>query len=171
MPLNRPKLLQICAITMLATMSYGAPAQQDSQAFEGFKTVSRFAFGGVGIAGRTSEGELYFRILMQQDKPKALAQLEKLYAEGNPQAKAYALAGLHVLNPQRFNDLNATLPQTTVTTMRGCIVGSESLASITKEIASGEFDQFVTTPTPPATPPHPQSPPAHPPQTPPHPAT
>ena len=171
MPMNRRKLFQICAITMLATMSYGASAQQASQALDGLKTVSRFAFGGVGISGRTSEGELDFRVLIQQDKPKALAQLEKLYAEGNPQAKAYALAGLHLLDPQRFNKLNATLPQTTVTTMRGCIVGSESLASIAKEIASGEFDPFVTAPAPPTTPPHPQSPPPHPPPTPPHPAT
>jgi len=170
MPINRRKLSQAFVIALLVATAATASAQLGPVAYQRLKNIDRFALEPVGYAAITSEGESDFRILMHQDKSQALAQLEKLYAEGNPQAKAYALAGLHILNPERFNELNAVLPKITVYTESGCIGSTEPLASVAKEIASGAFDPPIKYPMPPTTPPHPQSPPPPPPLPPLHPA-
>ena len=63
-----------------------------------------FAFGLVGFAGQTSEGELDFRIIAAEEKEVALATFEKLVASGNPQAAAYGLFGIRRLRPSRFQE-------------------------------------------------------------------
>lgn len=144
MPLiSRRDILQRLVFLLLVGTSGTVFAQQEQQAYDRLKDVDRFAFGGVGYAGSISKGELDFRILMHQMKLQTRTQLDKLYADGNPQAKAYALAGLHLMSPDRFNELRATLPDGEVQIERGCIINKESLASIAKEIASGEFDTLI----------------------------
>lgn len=171
MPIAYRKFPRTFLIILFAMTLGAASAQLSPMTYQRLMNIDQFAFGGVGIAGTTSEGEVDFRILMREDKVQALAQLEKLYAEGNPQAKAYALAGLHGLNIQRFNELSGTLPKIKVNTMRGCIAATKPLTSVGQEIASGEYDRFVKYPAPPAIPLHPQSPHSHPPPRPPHLAT
>ena len=81
-----------------------------------------------------------YRILSQ---PTALASFEKLYAEGNLQAKSYALAGFRELSPERFKELYASLPTSggKVRAMSGCVITSETL----RDVAEG-----LISPTPPA---------------------
>src|SRR6188474_195330 len=69
--------------------------------------VDRFAFGGVGFAGVISEGETDLKFILSQPSPAALASLVRLYADGNPQAKAYALAGVKKLSRRRYRELLA----------------------------------------------------------------
>jgi hypothetical protein len=141
---TRRDLLQRFGFLLLASASLTVYAQQEEQALIRLKNVSVFAFGGVGYAGTTSKGELDFRILIHQAREVTLLQLNKLYIDGNPQAKAYALAGLFKLSPERFHQLNGALPNDKVKIERGCIVSSEPLASIAKEIASGAFDRQIS---------------------------
>jgi quinol monooxygenase YgiN len=104
-------------------------------------SVNAFAFGGVGRAGVTSKGEIDFRVILSQASSVALAALEKLYANGNPQAKSYALVGLKKLNVKRYKELIVITATSAdeVEVMRGCIITHESLSMVAKEIEGGEF--------------------------------
>jgi len=104
-------------------------------------SVSTFAFGGVGYAGATSKGEIDFKFVLSQSAPVALAAFEKLYANGNPQAKCYALAGIKKRNLNRYKELLAIAGTSAdeVEVMRGCIITHEPLRKVAKEIDGGEF--------------------------------
>jgi hypothetical protein len=65
--------------------------------------VQRFGFGGMGIAGVTTEGEKDYRAILAA--PNAEAAFENVWATGTPAAKCYALAGLHKLNSAKFKPL------------------------------------------------------------------
>ena len=103
--------------------------------------VEIFAFGGVGYAGLTSEGEIDFKLVLAQPQPVALTAFEKLYATGNPQGKSYALSGIKKLNPSRFKDLLASVGASTdeVEVERGCIVSHELLREVAKQIDRRKF--------------------------------
>ncbi|MGD0547073.1 MAG: hypothetical protein ABR991_04520 [Terracidiphilus sp.] len=113
-------------------------------AIERLLKVDVFAFGGIGIAGQTSKGEIDFRVILSQPAPVALQALEKLYKTGNPQGKAYALFGIRKLNPSRFKEIlvSASKSAEKVAVMSGCIVMNESLSDIAKRIDNGKFDLF-----------------------------
>jgi hypothetical protein len=102
-------------------------------------TVDSFAFGGVGIAGVTSKGEIDFKLVLAQPQSIALGAFEKLYATGNPQGKAYALSGLRKLAPQRFKELATALRKSPneVQVMRGCIISHEALFDVAQQIDQG----------------------------------
>jgi hypothetical protein len=103
--------------------------------------VDVFAFGGVGYAGVTSQGELDFRAIVSQPIPVALAAFEMLYVTGNPQAKAYAIVGFKKLDPNRYRELLSFTKDSAdqVAVMRGCIINREALAKVVQEIEKGEF--------------------------------
>jgi hypothetical protein len=104
-----------------------------------------FAFGGISYAGKISDGEKDFRILFSQPHDVALKAFESLYANGNPQARSYALAAIHLLAPDRFLDLKRSLNGSTVKviTESGCIIEERLLQSIAEEIAKGDYDIMV----------------------------
>ncbi|HEX5226446.1 MAG TPA: hypothetical protein VFW44_01995 [Bryobacteraceae bacterium] len=105
-----------------------------------------FAFGGIGYAGVTSDGEKDFRRIVALDPAEAIPIFERVYAEGNPQAKAYALAGLRKLAPSRMAELRQGLDGTggQVHTMRGCIGSDAPLREIAGNIAAGEYDAWLS---------------------------
>ena len=59
-------------------------------------SIHDFAFGGIGVAGTTSEGEVAFRQIY--NRPSATDDFLKLLNSGNSQAKCYALVALRSLN-------------------------------------------------------------------------
>jgi len=101
--------------------------------------VERFAFGPTGYAGVTSTGEKDFRTVL--GRSSAVTDFEKLFAEGNKQAKSYALVGIRKLNPTRFKELARPLRDSkeSVTTMEGCIISDEPFTSILKQIEAGKY--------------------------------
>ena len=64
-----------------------------------------------------------------------------LYEQGNSQAKAYALLGLHELKSARFQEIAASLSKSDgeLALMQGCIMSREKLSSIARRIDAGEF--------------------------------
>ena len=64
------------------------------------RSVAYFAFGGVGVAGTTSQGEVAFRQILQG--PAANEKFLRLLETGNPQGKCYALVGLRATDMKRF---------------------------------------------------------------------
>jgi hypothetical protein len=98
-----------------------------------------FAIGPVGFARITSPGEQDYRSVLNRNS--ALEDFEKLYSAGNVQAKCYALAGIHKLDPARFGELVQPLRDSkeTVTTMSGCILSREAFGDVIKQIESSRF--------------------------------
>ncbi len=103
--------------------------------------VHQFAIGGVGFAGQTSEGEKQFRLILQD--AEAAAAFDDLYAHGNNEAKAYALLGLHQLNPARFQEIYASLSNSgeELETMQGCIISKAKLKEVARQISEGGFSR------------------------------
>ena len=101
--------------------------------------VGVFAFGGVGIAGVTSQGEKDYRVILSRSS--ALAEFETLFATGNPQAKAYALVGILALDVRRYEQLSAPLRQASlkVTIQHGCVISHVPFSAILKGIDAGGY--------------------------------
>jgi hypothetical protein len=117
------------------------PAPQTAQetALGRLSKVGEFAFGPTGNAAVISTGEKDYRTVLARST--ALADFEKLFADGNIQAKCYALVGIHRLNPNRLKQLTQPLTQSseTVTIMQGCIVSHAPLNQILKQISAGKY--------------------------------
>jgi hypothetical protein len=130
--------LKLWLITAFLFFAVPQTAQPDA-VLDRLAKVERFAFGPTGYAGVTSSGEKDFRTVL--GRGSALTDFEKLFAEGNLQAKSYALVGIHKLNPTRFKELARPLRDSkeSVTTMKGCIISDEPFAFILKQIESGKY--------------------------------
>lgn len=107
-----------------------------------------FAFGGVGYAGVTSQGETDFHLLMSKSRMVALQSFEKLFETGNGESKAYALAGIRELDPAEFDQLMTSLPRSNqgIATMAGCIVERRSLIDVATELKLGKYDFWIRRP-------------------------
>jgi len=137
------------ALPLLLLFSGAALAQNaPSSAVSSIAKTSVFAFGGVGFAGFTSQGEKDSRVILNQPPDVALQSFERIYATGNLEAKSYALAGIHQLDEKRFKELLASLkgPEELVITMRGCIMEKQTIAEVAKETQSGQFDYWINRP-------------------------
>jgi len=95
-------------------------------------------FGGVGAL---------LRFLVSQPSPVAFQALERLYAMGDPEGRAYALAGLKKLNPDRFKELFAAAEDSTesVVVMHGCFASTTSLGTIACKIDWGDSSPGLET--------------------------
>ncbi|HEY1804318.1 MAG TPA: hypothetical protein VGG45_07530 [Terracidiphilus sp.] len=134
------------AVALLVLICSVAPAQDAlSTAVKRITNTGVFAFGGVGLIGKTSQGELDFRVIQSQPAPVALASFEKIYATGDAAAKSYALAGIRQLDETRFKELFQSLEgsQETVFTMQGCIMERHRLGEIAKAIDAGSYDSWL----------------------------
>jgi hypothetical protein len=129
------KLWFITALLFLAVPQ----TTQPNAVLERLARVERFAFGPTGYAGVTSAGEKDFSTVL--GRSSAVTDFEKLFAEGNIQAKSYALVGIHRLNPTRFKELARPLRDSkeSVATMKGCIISDEPFTYILKQIESGKY--------------------------------
>ena len=106
---------------------------------------SVFAFGGVGFAGKTSQGEVDFRAIDSQPAAVALENFKRVYAGGDVAAKSYALVGIRQLDGKRFNELLQSLQDSPekVLTMQGCILERRNLLDVARSIASGSYDGYL----------------------------
>ncbi|HWG19801.1 MAG TPA: hypothetical protein VG225_04660 [Terracidiphilus sp.] len=131
---------------VLAVFSVAGRGQDvAASALKHIATTPYFAFGGVGYAGITSQGETDFRVLITQPRAIALQSFEKLYETGNGESKAYALAGIRELNPGEFDQMLSSLLHSTekISTMEGCIVEQQSLAHVGANLKSGRYDYWI----------------------------
>jgi len=114
-------------------------ATQPDAVLDRLSKVEQFAFGPTGWLGVTSAGEKDFRTVIARSS--VLTDFENLFAEGNIQAKSYALVGIHKLNPTRFKELASAVRDSKerVTTVSGCIIWHEPVARILQQIESGKY--------------------------------
>jgi hypothetical protein len=125
-------LFLTCAVTLHA-----------SDSFEILSSIHDFAFGGVGVAGTTSKGEVVFREMY--DRPSAKDDFLELLNSGNPQAKCYALVALRSLDPQIYSSKIETYKKdkTNVTTIGGCSIAVLPMSSVATNIEAGYYDSYV----------------------------
>ena len=130
----------ILMVMLVSAASAQAPATSDV-ALERLAKIEIFAFGPVGYAGITSQGEKDYKLILS--RPSALADFEKLLSTGNAQGKSYALVGIRAVNPDHFKILSTSLRDSNadVTTERGCIVSHESLGSVLRRIEAGDYSK------------------------------
>lgn len=106
-------------------------------------TIQTFAFGGIGVTGATSEGELAFREILKHPSPEK--DFLALLKSDNPQAKCYALVGLHGLHPDNYSSYAAPFAQdkTLVSIAGGCCIMSEPLSDVVARIGKGQYDHYL----------------------------
>ncbi len=112
---------------------------------QGISNTGVFAFGGVGFIGKTSQGEIDFRVIESQPPTVALEEFEKIYAAGDAEAKSYALVGIRQFDRKRFNELLQSLQgsEQRVMTMQGCILQKQKLVDVAKTIDAGGYDTYL----------------------------
>jgi hypothetical protein len=112
-------------------------------AYKELLNIEYFAFGGVGYAGNTSDGESAFRIILSSHKAKKYFELT--LTKNNMPAKLYALCGIRELDTTLFLQKAKYFSDTTiqVSTMRGCLRGKERFTDIIREIRTGFYDLFI----------------------------
>jgi hypothetical protein len=127
-----PLLKRLAAIAILLCAMPMLSQKSPDDAIKRLASIDVFAFGGIGFAGVISKGETDYKFVLSQPPAVAVAAFEQLYAHGNPQGKAYALAGLKKLDPDRFHELISSidLSKEKVITMHGCILSREYLRAI-----------------------------------------
>ena len=114
-----------------------------TRAADSLARVDAFSFGGVGVAGTPSAGELEFRgVLARSD---ALRVFQKLLESGNSEAKCYALVGIRKLAPKDFPALAAPFRDGTakIKTISGCMIMEQPMGAVVAGIERGNYDSYL----------------------------
>jgi hypothetical protein len=134
---------------LIMLVGFGLHAQEPPDVvLERLAAVKIFAIGGIGFAGVRSQGEKDYRIILSRNS--ALSDFEKVYASGNSQAKAYALVGIHILDTKRFDEVLLIIKASNeeIMTERGCMISTEYLGAIAKQIQRGQYELGAEFPKP-----------------------
>ena len=109
--------------------------------FETLQRIRVFAFGGVGYAGTTSDGEVALRSVLTNNN--ALEIFAVILTNGSTEAKLYALCGIRKLSPADFDgEVRKLETNAPVSTMHGCIMRNERAADVLVRIRAGQYDVF-----------------------------
>src|SRR5262249_42320651 len=113
------------------------------QAYQQLLSIKSFAFGGVGYAGTTSQGELCFRALASSTN--ALQMFRAALTKGTTAGQLYALCGLRRLAPKDFDTAASPIiaANKTVTEWQGCLVCGQQASNIVARIKSGSYDSYI----------------------------
>ncbi|MGY8642285.1 MAG: hypothetical protein ACKVJU_14480 [Verrucomicrobiales bacterium] len=113
------------------------------QAVDFEKKVPLFAFGGVGFAGTTSQGEARFKEILKG--PDSLNEFEKWFESGSDEARMYCLVAFYSLHRDQFD---AALKSDKwigkkVSAAQGCIVFQTPRSTIVETIKKGDYAIYV----------------------------
>lgn len=124
-----------CEMAATAEEKVGVPDE-----VQALSQVKIFAFGGVGFAGTISAGEKQYRKVMEMSQP--LPWLRLIAVSGTPEARLYALCGIHMLDKAAFEAHVVFLKKAnpTVSTMSGCSMLSKTATKVIQEISAGLYD-------------------------------
>lgn len=108
--------------------------------------ADKFALGGIGAAGTISKGESALRTIL--DQPDAVTQLEKMLPHATDAGRLYILVGLRTRDRSAYKRAcdSYSNHDSTVETVRGCMIGHESFQALMREIDRGNFDVVLKQP-------------------------
>lgn len=103
--------------------------------------VTLFAFGGIGVAGTTSPGEIAFRDVLKTQT--AADQFVAVLRQGGPAGQCYALVGLRLKNRALFDAQVKSFSgsKVEVQTASGCMMMKLPMSSVVAGIRSGNYDE------------------------------
>lgn len=112
----------------------------------GVQDADQFALGGIGAAGIISKGESALRTIL--DQPDAVTQLEKMLPHATDAGRLYILIGLRMRDQSAYKRAfdSYSKHDSTVETVRGCMIGKESFQAVMREIDRGNFDVLLKQP-------------------------
>lgn len=115
-------------------------ASPASESGDSLVKIKSFAFGGIGVAGTTSQGEKLFHAVLVGDG--ALTEFRKILAKGTPEAKLYALCGIRALDKASLADASAALQKENpeVETIAGCMIMKQRAGPVIRSIIDGRYD-------------------------------
>lgn len=122
----------------------GSSGHRSSSAYRELVSVAEFGFGGRGIVGRTSLGELALREVVA--KINACDELQRAVKEGTIAAKLYVLVGLRgVCDRAAYQEARQVLHDTigTVTTFQGCVMEYKNVHDVVADIDEGRYDVYL----------------------------
>jgi len=105
--------------------------------------ADKFALGGIGVAGAMSKGESALRAIL--DQPDAVTQLEGMLPHATDAGRLYILVGLRMRDRSAYKRAFESYSKhdSTVETVRGCMVSRESFQALMREIDRGNFDVLL----------------------------
>jgi hypothetical protein len=137
MPFNSLKMVAVIALSLCAVPFARGSDVQDAD---------KFALGGIGAAGIISKGESALRTIL--DQPDAVTQLEKLLPHATDAGRLYILVGLRMRDRSAYKRAFDFYSKhdSTVETVRGCMISKESFHAVLSEIDRGNFDVLLKQP-------------------------
>ena len=119
------------------------PSQDAREAASKLKTATEVNFGGGGVAGRISEAEDNLFVILSSHRGEDL--LFEVFESGSPEAKTYALCGLHYIASRRFERYadQFAAENVKIQTLSGCIGGEQNSATIVATIRTNIFEHYL----------------------------
>jgi len=114
-------------------------------AWQTLRSVDVFAFGPVGFAGETSEGELAMRILLRY--PNAVSIFQLVASQSTPEGRLYALVALRSIDHDAYREALTKLTRNQKISLQAtCVRGKESVSAIIANLEAGKYDPFIPKP-------------------------
>lgn len=143
------KRIQLLVVAVTAALGvvvgyeFSPPSQTARAAAEQLKTARTVNFGSGGYAGGVSEAENSLFTLLSSHRGAEL--LCDVFERGTPEAKAYALCGLHYIAPQRFERYAGEFAaaKLKVQTLSGCIGGERDSAELVAALRKNLFEGYL----------------------------
>lgn len=134
------RVRRVLAVIVALLVIGGVVMAGEKLAVEMLTKVPLFAFGGIGYAGTTSEGEMAFESVLAAES--AEADFLRILKKGTPEAQCYALVGLRLKDRPQFAEQVKpfALSKQTVKTCAGCIRGTQPMYSVVTNIQHGVYD-------------------------------
>ena len=129
----------ITLLTFVCIVSICGAAEEKSP-------VRVFAFGGVGFAGITNEGEYRFSEAVRSKNPKAA--FHRWYKKGKNVEKAYCMVGFYYFDREQYNELKKQYQGKGVSihTMSGCLAETITLDRLMTRIEMEQFKLYLDNP-------------------------
>lgn len=131
---------------VLSQLGVSAATSSENSPARDLAAAKSFAFGGVGVAGRMSEGERNLRTVL--DRSDASQQLQAALAYATPAGELYILVGLRRCDRTAYQKVFGSLarPNDDVEVARGCMISREPFRQLLSQIQEGRFDDFLSRP-------------------------
>lgn len=119
------------------------PSQDAREAADKLKMATKVNFGGGGYFGMISEAEDNLFKILSSHRGEDL--LSEVFEAGSPEAKTYALCGLHYIAPRRFERYadQFAAEKVKIQTLSGCIGGEHDSATIVAAIRTNIFEHYL----------------------------
>ena len=120
------------------------PREYDDVDVQRLLHVPFLAFGGVGIAGRTSDGEAAFGAIVR--KKDSIRFFIAAFEYGDAPARCYALIALREMDPEIFRQSLGRVrknPPKKIMMMHGCVISTAKPETVYAAIEAGKYAEHL----------------------------